>query len=194
TLAQGFGLLKDALSGLTTPAPHETVRQRMLALAGKEDPLLDLPRFDRFLRQAHDAEVAEVRKVGDGAFDIAPFGSVGGPPARLERPPQQPSRVVEPAPVAEPPAAPGPVPVAQVQALRFRRGSKVGMRPAEVPLVGVVAVEVEEAPAAKGRKRGGRGAKPAATQPAEPGTEAADAVPASAPRRRRGGRSKKAAS
>ena len=196
TLAQGFDLLKDALSGLTTPAPHETVRQRMLALAGKEDPLLDLPRFERFLRQAHDAEAAEVRKVGDGAFDIAPFGSVGGPPARLERPPQQPSRIVESAPVAVSPAA-EPAPAARAQALRFRRGSKTGLRPADVPLVGVVAMEVEEAaaaPAPKGRKRGGRPAKSTAAPTGATAAAASDAPVAPAPGRRRGGRGKKAAS
>ncbi|MGH7532854.1 MAG: NYN domain-containing protein [Gemmatimonadales bacterium] len=189
TLARGFDLLKDALSGLPTPAAHETVRQRMLALAGKEDPLLDLPRFVRFLRQAHDAEVAEVRKVGDDAFDVAPFGSVGGAPARLEQPPQQHSRVV--APPAEAPVAVG-VPVAPRGPLRFRRGSKSGMRPGDVPLVGVVAVEAEETPKPKARKRGGRA--PAKTK--EP--TAAEAVPASSPApatraagRRRGGRAKK---
>ncbi|MGH7590149.1 MAG: NYN domain-containing protein, partial [Gemmatimonadales bacterium] len=118
TLARGFDLLKDALSGLPTPAAHETVRQRMLALAGKEDPLLDSPRFLRFLRQAHDAEVAEVRKVGEDAFDVAPFGSVGGPPARVELPPQQHSRVAAP-PVEAPAAVDHPVTTRGP--LRFRR-------------------------------------------------------------------------
>lgn len=194
TLARGFDLLKDALSGLPTPAPHETVRQRMLALAGKEDPLLDLPRFTRFLRQAHDAEVAEVRKVGEDAFDVAPFGSVGGPPARLELPPQPHSRVV--APVAEPPVvveAPAPV---RGPALRFRRGSKSGMRPGEVPLVGVVAVEADEAPKPKPRKRGTRPAGKAAD--AAPGAASegtgAPSTSAGSGRRRRGGRAKKAES
>ncbi|MFI5234239.1 MAG: NYN domain-containing protein [Gemmatimonadales bacterium] len=194
TLAQGFDLLKDALAGLPTPAPHETVRQRMLALAGKEDPLLEAARFIRLLRQAHDAEVAEVRKVGDGAFDIAPFGSVGGPPARLDRPAQPASRVVEAVPAA-PVAAPEPAPVASASApLRFRRGSKTGLRPSAVPLVGVVAMD-EESPAPPAEKRPAhgrtRGARVTAAPVAAPDPEA---EAPKKPARRRGRSTKKAAS
>ncbi|MGH7591258.1 MAG: hypothetical protein ACREL2_07440, partial [Gemmatimonadales bacterium] len=192
TLARGFDLLKDALSGLPTPAAHETVRQRMLALAGTEDPLLDLPRFVRFLRQAHDAEVAEVRKVGEDAFDVAPFGSVGGPPARLEQSPQQPSRVV--APVVEAPLPVADAPAVTRGPLRFRRGSKSAMRPGDVPLVGVVAVEAEDTPKPKAPKRRGRAPAKTVAPTAEgaPASSPAPATPAGG--RRRGGRAKKAES
>ena len=192
TLARGFELLKDALAHLPTPAPHETVRQRMLALVGREDPLLESARFARLLRQAHDAEVAEVRKVGPDAFDVAPFGSVGGAPARLERPPQPPSRSTDaeaPAPAPRSPAV-APAAPARVQALRFRRGSKTGIRPGDVPLVGVVSIDEEGAkpPASKGRGRTRKAESPAAAAPPEAATDA------TAPKGRRRGRAKKSES
>ena len=49
----------------------------MAALHGRQDPLLDAPRFARFLRQANDAEVADVRKVGDDEYEISPHRSGG---------------------------------------------------------------------------------------------------------------------
>ena len=70
TLAGSFQLLARALSELPSPVGSELVRARMAALHGKEDPLLEAERFPRFLRQAHDAEIAEVRKVGETEYEI----------------------------------------------------------------------------------------------------------------------------
>ena len=39
---------------------------------GREDALLEPGRFTRLLRQANDAEVADVRKVGDDDYEITP--------------------------------------------------------------------------------------------------------------------------
>ena len=44
----------------------------MAALHGREDALLDAGRFPRLLRQANDAEIADVRKVGDDDYEISP--------------------------------------------------------------------------------------------------------------------------
>ena len=63
--ADGPGTLGVPLSGGTGG-----LRLRMVAMHGREDPLLDAARFPRLLRQANDAEVADVRKVGDDDYEI----------------------------------------------------------------------------------------------------------------------------
>ncbi|MGH7703965.1 MAG: NYN domain-containing protein, partial [Gemmatimonadales bacterium] len=62
TLAQAFALMRRALGELAGPVPHDALRLRMVTLHGRQDPLLEPARFARLLRQAHDAEVANVRK------------------------------------------------------------------------------------------------------------------------------------
>ena len=54
----------------------------MIANLGREDELLNATRFDRLLRQAHDAELVEVRKVGEDMYDVSPLGQSNAPPAR----------------------------------------------------------------------------------------------------------------
>jgi hypothetical protein len=132
----------------------------MAALHGREDALLDPARFPRLLRQANDAEIADVRKVGEDDYEISDRRGVT--PAPL-------------APAASTPAA-GPVaapgegagtaePLVEVSSgtrengqrfgVRFRRGSRGGLRPGDIPLIGVVqmdpppveAVPVEALPA-----------------------------------------------
>ena len=71
TLGAAFSLLTRALGELPNPAGHDTLRARMAALHGREDPLLDPARFPRLLRQANDAEVAEVKKTGEDQYDVA---------------------------------------------------------------------------------------------------------------------------
>ena len=89
----------------------EVLRQRMIANHGREDSLFEVGRFDRMLRQAHDAELVEVRKVGEDMYDVAPLGQTGGAPARYERAPQQQSRLGSEgeasSPAEKPPAAVG---------------------------------------------------------------------------------------
>jgi uncharacterized protein (TIGR00288 family) len=72
TLAESFHLLGRALGELPTPAGHEVVRARMAALHGTEDVLLEVPRFFKLLRQANDAEVADVRLLGDDQYEVSP--------------------------------------------------------------------------------------------------------------------------
>src|ERR687897_3380547 len=71
TLARAFQLMSQALSEFRSPVGQEALRLRMVAMHGREDPLLDAGRFPRLLRQANDAEVADVRKVGDDDYEIA---------------------------------------------------------------------------------------------------------------------------
>ena len=140
TLARAFQLMSQALSEFRSPVGQEALRLRMVAMHGREDPLLDATRFPRLLRQANDAEVADVRKVGDDDYEIA-----------LQR---QPSRPMMPLPPREEPqegtaaAEPAPEPVTsgnrengQRLGLRFRRGSRGPTRAGEIPLIGMVSME-----------------------------------------------------
>ena len=161
TLAEAFQLIQRALAELPAPVTHDKLRARMVALLGREDALLDAGRFTRLLRQANDAEVADVRKVGDEDYEVSPHrvqrATMREEQARTEReaPAERATAVsaaaaapnekkaAPAAPASEPKPAPSP---AGPRAVRFRRGSRGGpLRPSEVPLIG--AVKVEESPA-----------------------------------------------
>jgi uncharacterized protein (TIGR00288 family) len=154
TLAGAFDLLRRALAELDTPASAEAVRLRMSALHGREDPLLETERFVRLLRQVHDAEVADVRKLPDGGFEVErrPGSLVSHPRvARASEAPTPPAAPDLPVPVAVARASEPVVEVASTEVaarpgLRFRRGTKTPSAPPVIPLVGVVSIE-EEAPA-----------------------------------------------
>jgi ribonuclease E len=205
--------MNDALGQLKPPVPHDALRLRMVALHGREDSLLGMPRFLRLLRQANDAEIADVREVSDGEYEVTPHRSEGAPVARPQAPvvreaPAEVAQLEAPAPDADADGRYGPR-----FGVRFRRGSRGGVRMAEVPLIGVVhvdapepvddAVEVVAPPAAEappaprtraraGRKRASKpkaSAAPDAETTVEPaaepaGAEGETAEPAAAPRRR----------
>jgi hypothetical protein len=145
TLARAFQLMTQALSEFRSPVGQEALRLRMVAMHGKEDALLDVARFPRLLRQANDAEVADVRKVGENDYEIAAQRSAGRPaPTPTPAPEESASSV--PVSDATPDVAglTGPRENGQRQGLRFRRGSRGPTRAADIPLIGVV--EVEPAP------------------------------------------------
>jgi len=153
TLARAFELLQRALTELPAPATHEALRNRMAALHGREDQILAPEAFQRLLRQAHDAEIADVRKVGDGEYEIVARGVERGAAPR-------------PAPEAAASAATlpaqGGAPAAR-GGVRFRRGSRVGAPPPVIPMIGVVSLEEERA---EGAGRKAKGAKKRAPRPA----------------------------
>jgi hypothetical protein len=211
TLAAAFQLIARALGELKPPVSHEALRLRMVALHGREDPLLEPGRFVRLLRQANDAEVADVRKIGDDEYEVAPhrLDTSGGPqsPAALV--------VVSDAALSEP-AAEAPVEAGasgggngQRPGIRFRRGSRGGVRAGQVPLIGVVpespAPEAVPADAAedgakparargrgRGRGRASKGGSGAATiEAGEAAAAATDAPADAAPKRRPRPRAKK---
>jgi uncharacterized protein (TIGR00288 family) len=148
TLARAFQLMAQALSEFRSPVGQEALRLRMVAMHGREDPLLDAARFPRLLRQANDAEVADVRKVGDDDYEITAQRQA----ARLPLPPAPPA---EEAPATAAPAGEGVAETAgsagrengQRLGLRFRRGSRGPMRGGEIPLIGVVQIEPSPEPA-----------------------------------------------
>ena len=202
TLARAFQLMAQALSEFRSPVGQEALRLRMVAMNGREDPLLDAARFQRLLRQANDAEVADVRKVGDDDYEIALQRSS----SRQAPPPAPREEIQEVGPGGEP-ATPEPPASAtrengQRLGLRFRRGSRGPMRAADIPRVGMVSIEPfpepeamtspaesapleteaenEAAPKAKRRappRRKRATAAPAQSKPAEADESAAPAPP-----------------
>ena len=156
--------MAQALSEFRSPVGQEALRLRMVAMNGREDPLLDAARFQRLLRQANDAEVADVRKVGDDDYEIAlqrtSSRSLLPPPPREE--PQETVSAGEPA--ASEPVSTGTRENGQRLGLRFRRGSRGPMRAADIPLVGVVRIDPFSEPELP--------ATPADVGPVETGAEA----------------------
>jgi hypothetical protein len=187
SLARAFNLLREALSQLEAPVAHEALRLRMAALHGRDDELLGEERFPRLLRQAHDAEIADVNQVGEGAYEVS-LHPTEDPRARSGIP-SQPVLALEPPTVREDgttePGVAVPVAAPAGFGVRFRRGPRPG-RPADVPLVGVVHLDDDvahvavaepeapvsepiapEEPAAKSKRPRGRATKKAAAEPAE---------------------------
>lgn len=179
SLASAFHLLTRALGELDLPASEAALRARMRDLHGSEDPLLQEDRFSRLLRQANDAEVADVRRTPDDSFEVNPHrtDAVLSRGARGSESPAKPTSETDASGVATT-EAPSPTPSGPVSqgraALGFRRGSRGPRSLADVPLVGVVlspaSGESSDAPAASGaeaeapkskarRKRGGRKSK-----------------------------------
>jgi uncharacterized protein (TIGR00288 family) len=210
SLARAFQLMTQALAELRAPVPHETLRLRMVAMHGREDPLLDAARFQRLLRQANDAEAADVRKVGEDEYEVSPHRSAltPAPGVAAAASSAAASAPAEEAPSADSAADPATRENGQRLGLRFRRGSRGPMRAGEIPLIGVVQIEappVEEpvgvavaepevdtadtATVPKKRTRARAPKKKAAAAPARSAAEAgageAAAEPTAAPKRAR---------
>jgi uncharacterized protein (TIGR00288 family) len=147
SLARAFQLMSQALSEFRSPVGQEALRLRMVAMHGREDPLLDVSRFPRLLRQANDAEVADVRKVGDDDYEITAQRAPARPglASGIILPPDT---LQEESPVAggtgdaaAEAASAGGRDNGQRLGLRFRRGSRGPVRAADIPLIGVVSIE-----------------------------------------------------
>ncbi|NNG16362.1 MAG: NYN domain-containing protein [Gemmatimonadales bacterium] len=139
SLARAFELMRQALEEMDLPAPSEALRLRMITLHGREDQLLEEVRFERLLRQAHDAHVADVHKLENGTYEVARHGEVteGSPgAARISAEP-----TTEAKPAVEAAAEPGEKVDGSRSGLRFRRGSRTPIRREDVPMVGVVAAD-----------------------------------------------------
>jgi uncharacterized protein (TIGR00288 family) len=185
TLAGAFQLMSQALAELRPPVSEEALRLRMVAMHGREDPLLDAGRFGRLLRQANDAEVADVRQVGENDHEVSPHPRAPALPPRpgsVLTAPALPLSVEEPAEVvSQPPTEPasGGRENGQRLGVRFRRGSRAPLRTGEIPLIGVVRVEspppVEPLPAPEEAP-----AEPTAAKPSRPRRAARKRAPSAA--------------
>ena len=146
TLARAFQLMSQALSEFRSPVGQEALRLRMVAMHGREDPLLDAARFPRLLRQANDAEVADVRKVGDDDYEISSQRLPARPSTQLAAPREEGVPSAPQDAVIEAAAAPETAPTGnrengQRLGVRFRRGSRGPLRPGDIPLIGLVQIE-----------------------------------------------------
>jgi uncharacterized protein (TIGR00288 family) len=190
TLARSFDLMRLALAELPSPAGHEALRIRMAALHGREDPILQPEQFPRFLRQAHDAEAADVRKLGEGEFEIVArrTESTRGPTTRPSPRATEPTEVGStPEPAVETSQA-----TAMRGGMRFRRGSRAGTAPPSIPMVGVVTLHDETPAAAPAEKPAPRRKKAAKELPKEKDSSKESAA-APSPRKKGGGRTRKKA-
>jgi uncharacterized protein (TIGR00288 family) len=190
SLASAFQLLTRAMAELPLPVGGEAVRARMAALFGREDPLLDPSRFARFLKQANDAEIADVRKLSDDSFEVSPHKTDLSFARAVAARPEVPvadgnGSSPSTGPAAEP-ALRGPV------ALRFRRGSRAPIRPLELPLVGVVRVD-DDLPPPPAPVEATKPARAPRTRAAKPAAVPLDAAKESgaAPKKRARPRAKK---
>ncbi|HRP07841.1 MAG TPA: NYN domain-containing protein [Gemmatimonadales bacterium] len=125
TLAEAFHLLTRALGELPAPVQHDALAARMAALHGREDPMLAPDTFVRLLRQANDAEVADVRQVGEGGYEVSPHKT----DLALQ---------LRPAVTAASNGDSAAQPQRPGAALRYRSGSQSGKRGAPLQMVGVV--------------------------------------------------------
>jgi len=167
SLSRAFQIMAQALSELRGPVNQEALRLRMAALHGREDALLDPARFPRLLRQANDAEIADVRKVGEDDYEISDRRGAAMVPAAPAAPAVESGESVEPVEPVEPvEVSSGTRENGQRFGVRFRRGSRGGLRTGEIPLIGVVrmdsppaepvsveAIAVEAAEPAEGAER-----------------------------------------
>ena len=106
TLAEAFELLRQAVLVLGAvgeqSAQADDVRAKMVELLGDGgDPLFERPRFQRLLRQAHDANLIELAK-GEGDIYQVRLGPQGGEPV-AEAAPKPPTKG-DTAETGEPPA------------------------------------------------------------------------------------------
>lgn len=183
TLIRAFELVRRALGELPSPVGNDALRLRMVALNGRLDPLLEPERFPRLLRQVHDAEVADVRKLGEDEFEIAGRGMEPAVSAAIAS-----GRAVEQgSPAGTAPSAPTGEAAAVRGGIRFRRGSKLPTGRPDIAMVGVVNLDEEPAAELKPVKA----AKAPRKKTTKPATEVDEAAP---PRKKSsGGRTKKKA-
>jgi len=202
TLAAAFRLMTDALADLGAPTGSEQLRSRMVAMLGREDALLEEAHFSRLLRQANDAEVADVRKIGDGdEYEVALSRSSAAQVAHR-------GRAAASAEAAQPAAAPDSAPAgngattpaaepaasARLSGMRFRRGSRAPTRPASMPLIGMVSIESDAAAPAEPKSAPAAEATPAESETkAKPATKSARKKAAARPRARKSTSGAKAA-
>ncbi|HKE89179.1 MAG TPA: NYN domain-containing protein [Gemmatimonadales bacterium] len=201
-VSDAFGLLRQALGKISgdQTVSAEAVREAMNDLAPEGTKRVDARSMPKLLRQAHDAELIDLSRDDEGAYEVrvrledsADAAPTPAPePVRETRAaheeeeeyePPQPASSAPPPPYSQQSAESRGMPM---RSARFRRGSR-GPKPAapDVPRVGVVEVDpnfrsrVERMPPRSGPSA------PAASEPPSTGSGRSDE---DRPRRERGGR------
>jgi uncharacterized LabA/DUF88 family protein len=165
TRDEALTLLKKAVAELTTsedkPVPASAVRRKARELLGRDSETLDERFFLRILRDAHDADVIDLRKRGDD-FEVAPASAVASVSEQLA--------------AAAPAAEPSQSARSAANAASLRRGmrgrGRGGEMPPELMNLGVIG---GNAPAAE---NGASTSAPALVLESEPEPEAKSAKPA----------------
>ncbi len=191
SLARAFNLMREALAQLGTSVGHEALRLRMAAIHGKDDAMLTAEKFARLLRQANDAEVADVRKIGEDEYEVS-LHPTEDPRARAGAGFAMRQAAVVPPSNGSVPDTPS-VPIESAPVIRYgvrsRPGTRPGIRPSGLPLVGAVSLDDEvptpstaaaEAPVKKGRAPAKKAEKPAKTEKPVKAAKAAPKEPAAA--------------
>ena len=149
SLARAFNLMREALAQLGASVGHEALRLRMAAIHGKDDAMLTTEKFARLLRQANDAEVADVRKIGDDEYEVT-LHPTEDPRARAGFAHRS-AAPVAPSNGGEPETATGGIadaaPVVRY-GVRSRPGTRPAVRPTGLQLVGVVSLDDDTPPPA----------------------------------------------
>src|SRR5881409_3582479 len=151
SLDGAFGLIKQAigrLGGESRPVSAQELGEAMAEIKGDDEPV-EPAQVQKLLRQAHDRELIDLAKEGDGAYtvklrDVTPSA---------DTPQAEPAAVTDadealdppmPESSAPPSMRPANLPAAGIPArsARFRRGSR-GPRvaPPEIPKIGVVEMD-----------------------------------------------------
>ena len=123
TRDEALSLLRKAVAELTTsedkPVPASAVRRKARELLGRDSETLDERFFLRILRDAHDADVIDLRKRGDD-FEVAPASAVASVAEQL-------------AAAAPPPVEPSQSARSAANAASLRRGMRGRGRGGEMP-------------------------------------------------------------
>jgi hypothetical protein len=123
TRDEALSLLKRAVAELTTsedhPVPASAVRRKARELLGRDSETLDERFFLRILRDAHDADVIDLRKRGDD-YEVAPAAAVASVADQL-------------AAAAPPAAEPSQSARSVANAASLRRGMRGRGRGGEMP-------------------------------------------------------------
>ncbi|HEX6940045.1 MAG TPA: NYN domain-containing protein, partial [Longimicrobiales bacterium] len=185
-LAGAYALLRRAVRQVTEgggPARDSDVKRRMLELEpGWDESALGFSKFSRFLRQAHDAEVIDLQKAGNGVYEVVLPGGKFGKPG--EPAPDGRDRRARRGP-AESAAAHGDAPAAGMAAAEAKAGAAEA-RPAAAadPDAAARADAPAEKPGARAAERSAKADQPEPDgRPAEREIEAESVTPGAAPSR-----------
>jgi hypothetical protein len=140
TREEAFGLVRRAVEAMTS-SPEDVVRAsdvrvRARELLGRDSQTLAEHFFGRILRDAHDADVIDLRRRGDD-FEVARAAEAAPVSEQLSRSAPPPSSATATSP-AGPPRGMGPRGGGPTRGGRGSFGAKVGAPPPDLLSIGVV--------------------------------------------------------